>query len=168
MIKITIKNNTGSYNKLSVFDFDGTLFKSPEKPKNHKGNWWIEKVSLGSETVGEVPTDDFWNLDIVNNVFKELNNKNTYCILLTGRVDNIFEDRIKQLLNQKKINFKEVHLNSFGEDTGKFKIKTINNILKKHPSIKNIEMWEDEMDKAELYTKEYSDKFNFKCNLVEG
>lgn len=166
MIKIIVKNNNNPI-KLSVFDFDGVLFKSPEKPKEHEGNWWIEKISLAPETIGEIPKEVFWNDNVIQQAIKECSNKNTYCILLTGRIEKTFSDRIKQLLSQKNLKFKEVGLNEFGRDSADFKIEYINNILKKIPSIKNIEMWEDKIENAKLYTKEFSNKYNFKCNMIE-
>lgn len=166
MIRIKIKNNNQP-TTLCVFDFDGTLFKSPEKPLGHQGNWWIEKTSLGPETVGQVPKDNFWNNQIVSVAKQKISDSKNYCILLTGRVDRTFQDRIEELLKQRNLNFKLVGLNTFGSDTGDFKVNKIKDILKNVPSIKNIEMWENEKDKAQLYTDTFSGHYNFKCNLVE-
>ena len=155
-------------NKLAVFDFDATLFKSPDKPKGYKGNWWIKKDSLGEPNVPEIPNDKFWNMDIVKQAEKNIKDPSTYCVLMTGRVDKFFEDRIKQLLSQKHLNFKEVHLNEFGRDTSEFKIATIKNILKKYPSIKSLEMWDDDEEKAEDYKEEFkSSDLNFNINMVK-
>ncbi len=167
MIKIKISNNSSKFlTKLSVFDFDGTLFKSPDKPKNYKGNWWIEEKSLSSKTVGEVSPDSLWNMRVVRDAQEELSNSNAFCIMMTGRIGNVFEDRIKELLLQKNLNFKVVKFNSFGQDAGDFKVKEIKEILKNNPSIKNIEMWEDESDKIELYTKQFSNNYNFYINRI--
>jgi hypothetical protein len=71
-------------------------------------------------------------------------------------------------ISQKHLNFKEVHLNEFGRDTSEFKIATIKNILKKYPSIKNLEMWDDDEEKAEDYKEEFkSSGLNFKINMVK-
>lgn len=165
MIKIRIANQKYC-TKLSVFDFDGTLFKSPDKPEGYKGNWWIEEKSLSYPNVPKRPGDDFWHMDVVEQAKKELASNNTYCILLTGRVDQFFTDRIKELLNQKKLNFEEIRLNQFGGSTGEFKIKKIKSILEKNPTIKKIEMWEDEPDKVELYTDEFSKDYDIKINKI--
>ncbi len=156
----------GNYKKLSVFDFDNTLFKSPDTPKNFKGNWYASKQSLNEPAVPKKPDDSFWNLDIVNAAKKELSDSQTYCIMLTGRIDQFFQDRIEELLKQKGLNFKLVGLNEFGMDTAEFKVNKIKKILKKYQSIKNIEMWEDEPEKAEIYRKEFKQmlKINIKKN----
>jgi hypothetical protein len=86
--------------------------------------------------------------------------------MLTGRIDQFFEDRINELLKQRKLNFRLVGLNEFGMDTAEFKINKINQILKKYPSIKNIEMWEDEPEKVSIYKAEFKDKI--KINLLKG
>lgn len=165
MIKVLLKDSK-KYTKLSVFDFDGTLFKSPDKPRGHKGNWWIEKESLDEPNVPKKPSDDFWNMEVVKSATKELSDISTYTILLTGRVDQFFEDRIKQLVGQKNLNFAYIKLNQFGRHTGEFKVEEIQNILKKHSSIKKIEMWEDEPDKIELYKEKFSQDYNFKINKI--
>ena len=167
MLKIKIIAEKKNYpTKLSVFDFDGTLFRSPEKPDGYKGNWWIEEKSLNYPNVPKRPGDDFWYADVVEQAKKELASNNTYCILLTGRVDQFFTDRIKELLAQKKLNFEEIGLNEFGGSTGEFKLKRIKSILEKNPTIKKIEMWEDEPDKIQLYTDEFSKDYDFKINKI--
>lgn len=156
MIKVKFNNNKNP-TKLSVFDFDGTLFKSPDKPKGYKGNWWISKESLNEPNVPQVAPDQFWNLDVVEKAKQEISNPNNLVILMTGRVGKFFHERIVELISQKNLNFKHVWCNEFGGDTGKFKIGKIQELLKKHPSIKKIEMWEDEPEKVELYTSEFGD-----------
>ena len=155
-------------NKLAVFDFDGTLFKSPEKPEGYKGNWWIKKDSLGEPNVPEVPPNSFWNLDVVRQAQNMINDPSVYCILMTGRVGQFFEERIKNLLSQKKLEFNETHFNEFGRDTSEFKITTIQKILKKYPSIKTLEMWEDDEEKAADYNEEFGQSnLKFKINMVQ-
>ncbi len=166
MIKIRLSANKNIFTKLSVFDFDNTLFKSPDSPSDFKGNWHASKESLNEPTVPKVPDDNFWNLDVVSSAKKELSKPENYCIMLTGRIDQFFQDRIEELLKQKNLNFKLVGLNEFGMDTAEFKINKINEILKRYPTIKNIEMWEDEPEKASIYNTEFKHK-NIKINKVK-
>lgn len=167
MIRIKISKNSSEVpSKLSVFDFDGTLFKSPDKPKNYKGNWWIEEKSLSPKIIGAIPVDSMWNMSVVRDALQELSEKNTFCVLMTGRIGNVFSQRITELVEQKQLNFKEIKFNSFGQDAGEFKVKEINKLLEKYPSIKKIEMWEDEQDKIKLYTEEFASKYNFYINRI--
>lgn len=153
---------------LCVFDFDDTLFKSPEQPKEFKGNWKISKESLNEPYVPEIPDNSFWNLSVVNTATKFIQEKNNYCILLTGRVGQIFENRINELLKQKNLNFKEVHLNDFGGDTVEFKIEKVNNILRKSPEIKKIIFWDDNLEYLKKYEKEYNNSYKVQIKLIHG
>jgi hypothetical protein len=107
-------------------------------------------------------------MDVVNAALEELKDPKKCVILMTGRVDQFFEDRINELIKQKGLNFKHVWLNQFGRSTGEFKLEKINMLLRDNPSIKEIEMWEDEQDKVELYTKEFSGDYKFKINKIKG
>jgi len=151
---------------LCVFDFDETLFRSPKQPKHFKGNWKINKESLADPYVPKQPPDSFWNLKVLNDARKSLKDEESYCILLTGRVGDIFEDRIKELIFQKNLNFDEIHLNNFSSDTVEFKIEKINNVLRRNPSIKNIIFWDDNKEYLKKYKNEYYKNYNVITNLV--
>ena len=156
-VKLTEKKREGNYKKLAVFDFDGTLFKSPERPKGHRGNWWASKDSLDYPNIPKKPDDEFWNMDVVSAARENISEPKTYCIMLTGRLREIFSDRVEQLLDQKKLNFDERGLTPMGDETADFKIAKIKSILKKHKSIQELEMWDDDQEKIELYKKEFGD-----------
>jgi len=151
---------------LCVFDFDETLFRSPKQPKDFKGNWKISKESLDAPHVPEIASDSFWNLKVINDARKCLSDDRNYCILLTGRVGDIFEKRIKELISQKSLNFKEIHLNDFSSDTVEFKTEKINNILRRNPSIQNIKFWDDKKEYLKKFKDEFSQKYNVTTNLV--
>ena len=166
MIKIKFNTGTGNYNKLSVFDFDDTLFRCPDAPKGFKGNWKLSKDSLNPPVVPEHPNESFWNKEVVESAKKELTNPNTFCILLTGRVGDIFHERIMQLLKQESLDFPLVKCNEFSGDTVDFKISTIEDILEKYKSIKKIEMWDDDKEKIELYKERFEVEYDFKVNHI--
>lgn len=154
---------------LAVFDFDDTLFHSPKQPNGYKGNWMINIDSLTPPALEKVPNDNKWNMDLVNKALKMCSDPYTYCILLTGRIGNIFEDRIKQLLSQKNLSFDLFELNEFGGDAVKFKVQTINKLTNKIPNLKQILMWEDKEDKLKKFKEQLiSDKYDFKIYLVDG
>lgn len=165
MIKIILESKKNYYNKLSVFDFDGTLYRSPNKPEGYKGNWWGELISLSPPTVSK-KGGNYWIESTVEQAKKELSDRKTFCIMLTGRVDNVFDIRIREMLNLKGLNFNYIKLNPFGMDTGEFKTEEIRKILRKHPTIKKIEMWDDEQKKIDLYTDKFSSHYDFKANKL--
>ena len=166
MIRVKLSADKKQYTKLSVFDFDGTLFKSPDKPNGFKGNWHISKESLQEPYVPEKPDGTFWNEAAVESAKNELNNPETLTIMMTGRVENVFKDRIEQLLSQQSIHFPITKFGKFGNDTSKFKLSFINRLLKKHPTINKVEMWDDDKEKIQLYKESLQDKIEIKINKI--
>jgi hypothetical protein len=153
---------------LAVFDFDKTLFRSPDAPKGHKGNWHIKIDSLTSPIVSDVPKDNMWNMQIVNKSKELIDRPDVYCIMLTGRIDNIFEDRVNQLLLQKELVFDIVRLNEFGGDTVDFKVNTIKSLIDKMPNLDRLTMWDDDEEKIEKYKEIFSNKdYDFVIHTVD-
>lgn len=153
---------------LAVFDFDKTLFRSPDAPKGHKGNWHIKIDSLTPPQVSDVPKDNMWNMQIVNKAKEFIDREDIYCIMLTGRVDNIFEDRVNQLLLQKELVFDIVRLNEFGGDTVEFKVNTIKSLIDKMPKLERLTMWDDDEEKIEKYKEIFSNKdYTFIIHTVD-
>lgn len=129
------------YIKLAVFDFDGTLFRSPEKPTWWEGGWWGNLNSLNEPCVPERPSNDWWNGSVVSAAKQAISNPDVMAILLTGRIQK-FSLRLKDLLGQAGLKFDQVHLSSGGA-TESFKIKVIKDILDKNPAIRGVAIWED-------------------------
>lgn len=153
---------------LAVFDFDKTLFRSPDAPKGHKGNWHIKIDSLTPPQVKEIPDNNMWNMQIVNKAKELIVREDVYCVMLTGRVDNIFEDRIKQLLLQKELVFDIVRLNEFGGDTVEFKVNTVKSLIDKMPNLERLTMWDDDEEKIEKYKEIFSNKdYTFVIHTVD-
>lgn len=129
------------YIKLAVFDFDGTLFRSPDKPTWWEGGWWGNLNSLNEPCVPERPSEDWWNGSVVAAAKQAINNPDVMAVLLTGRIRK-FSLRLKDLLGQAGLHFDQVHLSS-GEATESFKLKVIKDILDKNPAIRGVAIWED-------------------------
>jgi hypothetical protein len=137
---------------LDVFDFDGTLFKSPLPP-----DWWKDKAawfygieSLSPPFIPEIPSSDWWIEPTVRHAIRALSDVTHYVILLTGRNNDTFVDRISQLLEQKELEFDEVHL-SDRKDTVSFKVDNIQRVLSEHPSIKQVSLWDDQIERTPAY-----------------
>lgn len=128
---------------LHVYDFDGTLFRSPEEPPwwHHKG-WWTDPASLKSPCVPSQPPDDWWVGSVLKRAKESIADEETYTVLLTGRRDGTFNSRVKVLLSQAELEFDEVHL-STQEDSQAFKIAELKRLVKEHPDLETVEMWED-------------------------
>lgn len=137
---------------LYVFDFDGTLFNSPEPPTwwKDKDGWWFDIQSMTPPCLEKEPSEDWWVESTVNDFEKAAEDEEIYNVLLTGRPAKDFTNRVKELLRQKSLQFDEVHL-SDREDTQAFKVEQIKRIIKEHPSIERVEMWEDFVDMIPPY-----------------
>jgi len=144
-ISSLIENKTN----LFIVDFDGTIFKSPMAPPLY-GSWWTKIDSLVPPCVPEVPTDDWWVQDVINQCKAAHADPNTYSILMTGRQEAIYGERVRQLLSQQGLLFDEVLL-SDGFDSVKFKSEQISRILPEMPGIKNVKILDDRSSYLETY-----------------
>ena len=146
--KKLLKEQTEDINKISIFDFDGTLMKTPNsiegkkqweefygKDYPHKG-WWGKPESLDDAVFDIQPIES-----TVSDYKKEINNPNTFVIMLTGRIPHQ-SSQIEELLALHNIYFKEYHYKSDG-DTLTSKLNTIKSLLNRFPQVNEIEMWED-------------------------
>jgi hypothetical protein len=165
-----IRNNKDKNNILTlcVFDFDGTLFKSPEKPEGEANNWWLFAKSLDEPAAPHKPGNEWWYNRTVDLALQKIKDPSVYCIMLTGRSERFLDKRINELLLQRNLLFDEVGLNDAGEESENFKIARINEIVKLLPNLKNIEMWEDQENLAKKYQEQYGNgPYKFKVNIVD-
>lgn len=137
--------------ELHIYDFDGTLFKSPEEPewwsKSRYGYWYTNEASLGYPFVPVKPSASFWNREVVRDAQDSINDYDVWSILCTGRIDTPpLRYRIAELLKGAGLDFEEVHLNNMGGSTISYKTALAEKMLQKFPNISKIQMWEDSVD----------------------
>lgn len=147
---------------LAVFDFDETLFRSDKaaerQPTDHP---------LSPDSIPDNPKLSDWNSWVVRRAQELCANPHVYCVMMTGKVGDVFREKVDGMLKDRRLFFAETHYNEFGGDTAKYKIETIYNIIDKLPNVRNLIMWDDQEEKAKKYTEEFSDKINFKIIMVE-
>jgi len=140
--------------QLHMYDFDGTLFKSPDAPDGESvGRWLTNKKSLGPPCVPEVPPDDWWNLDVVNLATASIENPNAIAIVITGRDESVHQKRVSDLLKTRGLFFEAVHLNP-GYYTEEFKITKLLEYLERHSEIDSVHIWEDNEDHLVKFCEE--------------
>ncbi len=128
--------------KLHVFDFDGTLFRSPEKPEGWAGGWWGRLESLSPPLVPQHPDFDWWNDSVVSAAKKAIAKPDEMAVLVTGRIQK-FSLRLKELLKQAGLTgFDAIYL-SGGGPTDAYKIGVMKELLEKYPTIRGVAIWED-------------------------
>lgn len=119
--------------KLSLFDFDDTLFETP-----YKENWAYMDNPL-SLSLGK------WDFKAKNYVIKDYKkeylNKNTKVILLTNRISDV-EYELKNVLNLHSVFFDE-YMPIQGKDGDRSKGNRVLKLLEKYPNTDEIEYWED-------------------------
>ena len=159
-------------NKISIFDFDGTLMKTPHPEEGKKQweeftgkeyphiGWWSKPESLDDAVFDIQPIEN-----TVTDYLREKSNPDTLVIMLTGRIPHQAE-QIEELLLLHNISFDEYHYKGNG-DTLSSKINTIKSLLNRFPNVKEIEMWEDREPHA-IEFKQWGKEngVNLKVNLV--
>lgn len=133
--------------KIVSFDFDGTLFFTPEPEKGkvvfksvtgldwpHRG-WWGRKESLDLK-IFPIPINQY----VYDEYLRYSNDPDSYVILATGRLASSKGDlteEVMSVLSQYDLTpsgqngFKEVHLNP-GMDTYRFKTQLFERLITKH------------------------------------
>ena len=136
------------YNKLVIFDLDGTLLDTPlpdvgkkiweEKTGNkwpHRG-WWGRADSLDID-VFDMPTIETTMVGYKEVIAEE----NTLTVMMTGRLVKLKKE-VNKLLEKHNLVF-DLHRFNTGGETFRVKQKQILAILNQYPEIDVIEIWED-------------------------
>ena len=134
--------------KLTIWDFDGTLVDTPlpeEGKKIYKektgkdwphAGWWGQPLSLDM-SVFDMPTVP----SVIADYEKEKTDPSTMTVMLTGRMVKL-GDLVRKILADKHLTFDEYHFNR-GGSTDTAKIKTMEDILRRVNTIREIHMWDD-------------------------
>lgn len=129
--------------QLHIYDFDKTLFASPEKPDWWTKGWWSRPESLGPPCVPDRPTADWWNSSVVSSAKRSNSDPDVVSILVTGRLVKRFHHRVRDLLRQAGLRFDSVNLAPGGASTETAKLKIFAEALAANPEITHVEIWED-------------------------
>jgi hypothetical protein len=167
--------------RLVIYDFDGTIFFSPNKDqgveiyKNHGKNWmhigwWGKKESLEPPIVEIKPVDSQYNQKVLNSFYKDRKDENSLVVLMTGRA-YFFESRIKEICENKGIFFDFYFFDGspgcHGKSTLEKKLNRIEDLI--HENLEVLEIWEDRPE----HIIGFSEKIAFwkekcpKLNVVE-
>lgn len=147
---------------LAVFDFDGTLFRSPEPPNWWTmGYWWGNDLSLNPPCVPQLPDDSWWIGGTVEAARTAISSPNTITLCMTGRGRHQanFIDRIPELLAQCNLNFNSVRLSPARRsqvwplnNVMEWKLSQILAACRAIPTIGSIEIWDDRENHLDFFT----------------
>jgi len=129
---------------LQLFDFDKTLFRSPDPPKN------VWEFSLGPPLVPKVPGTAWWVQETLQAAREAIADPQTYTVLMTGRTADLFTTRVHELLAQQGLQFDEIHLTTPGVATEQFKIEQLKKILG-GVVVDRVVIWDDDFDRMSQY-----------------
>ena len=136
-----------TYTRIVMYDFDGTLFRSWEGTPD----WWADPTpysffaqpgSLDEPCVPANPGSDYWVSKVVRSAQADINRRDTYTVLVTGRQRSVSK-RIFELLSQQGIQFDKVYFNP-NMQAAKFKTIVLGNLLAGHSTVSEVVIWENE------------------------
>lgn len=133
---------------LHVFDFDGTLLRSPEDPA-YGWDWWDMAESMEPPCLPWEPDASWWIASTLAAARKAIQDPTAYTMLLTGRLDKIFRYRIEDLLVQQDLDFDVVALRPSTESK-RWKLATILNAAMLHDA-NVIHLHDDRVDHLDFY-----------------
>lgn len=142
--------------KLAIYDFDGTLFDSPDRNKGEKfyvehtgfqfpfKGWWGRPESLNPPIVPQNPNSN-WFFGKPLESYKKNSTGDVIIVLMTGRPFKL-RNRIQEILKTQSLEF-DIEIfrgmkGQIGNDTIQIKLFELNKILNQFP-ISSVEMWED-------------------------
>lgn len=139
--------------ELHLFDFDGTLFRSPDPPDGYEGSWGADPQALQPPMVPLVPGPEWWNQDVLLAARAALWDPNSYAVLLTGRPDHLFRDRVLDLLEQQGLDFDQALCNPSRKagTTAPWKRDYLLKYLDWNPDVRHVVMWDDDEEKIPIY-----------------
>ena len=141
----------------NIFDFDGTLFNTPDlnigiklwEKQNSKSwpydNWYETPESL------DISLNPTPNYDVINDFDKSLKNKFIKTIILTGRLKKL-KNSIIHILEEYNLKPHELYLSNDGF-TLPYKHNKIIELINDNPTVTEINMWEDRDFFADYYEK---------------
>jgi hypothetical protein len=157
--------------ELHLFDFDGTIFKSPSEPDGYgPRGWWEDPRSLLPPCVPERPGSQWYYGTTVAGFHAAAANPEAVTVVCTGRV-NLFRARITALLANVGIRPDELFLQpgGGGDVNEKYKLLHMRYLLKQLPYVKKIEFWEDRGPQLQSYqTSAERWGYQFVPHLVRG
>lgn len=131
--------------EIHLYDFDGTLFRSPEPPADYSGTgrWWADPQSLEPPCVPLKPGSEWWNGPVLSAAKKSINDPAVWAILATGRKDNVFRWRVPELLSQVGLDFDEVHLAPAGATFDFKKRLLLKRVIRFSKTLKRVVLYDD-------------------------
>lgn len=134
--------------ELVVFDFDGTLYRSPSPPPGHL-TWPFQVYSL--DGWGLPGFDRRWNLNAIS-AGRQANNSGAMVAILTARPDYAaMRSRIEEMAAATGLAWSAIQLRPvyYVGSHAAFKADIVSRWLDHMPSIRTVTLWEDSPENLE-------------------
>lgn len=144
------------FTKMAIFDFDGTLVKSPDRTEGENlyfeatgkmfpfGGWWGRLETLIPPVFPQNPTEEYFIKPIVEAYKLTAQCPQTELILMTGRPYK-HRKRIVEILDCQNLKFHQYYFRGQpgqkGRDTLEIKCNFIDDLI--HDSLEKLEIYED-------------------------
>ena len=140
---------------INIFDFDGTIFNSPNpskdlwdskiigklraSPKQGGYGWYQNTLTLDDKYI----VNSTFNQDVVSEIRKSMTDSNAVTVLLTGRTTD-YSDIIQGIVMREDLEFDEFGFKPTGEKvtTFNFKIDFIRDLINAYDGIE-VNLWDD-------------------------
>lgn len=138
--------------KLRIFDFDGTLYRSPTPPDAHEGEWWGSSSSLEPPHVPEGHSEQMWHPDAVDRMRQSMRDPNVHTVVMTGRREQL-SPRILELLEEAGLRPDSLMTNPEKKNVTRYKIDHMKYLLQQLPDVEEVEFWEDRKQDLVAYER---------------
>lgn len=165
--------------KLSVFDFAQTTVNTPtpevgkDEFKSKTGKDWPHRGWWGREETLDMDIFDIKaNPDVIVDYKKEMDDKTSLVVLLTGRLTKL-SAQVKKITDSLGLIFDEYHFN-YGGSTDIVKTKTLSRLLQKYTDVEEVELWDDRQSHVAIFEAWGAEQLasgrikKFKLNLVKS
>ena len=141
-VQVRVARVSPKHTKLHIFDFDGTLHRSPSPPQGYedKEAWWSDAESLVPPHVTEGP--EMWRREAVDAMRAAMADPDSYVVVMTGR-NRALQDRIQEILESNGLKPDELITNPGIGNTSGFKQEEMTYLLRQLPNVREVEFWED-------------------------
>lgn len=142
---------------LHVYDFDLTLFRSPEPaPGFSDEEWYQGGISLSPPIVPEVPGPEWWIEDTVAQMREDLYDRSRGVAVITARTEAPYRLRVGTLLQGAGLVPNCLELQDTDLDSPSYKVAKVWRIIQRFPGLSHVELHEDNpetLDRMEAFLK---------------
>jgi len=140
-----------------IFDFDGTIFKSPDRNEGAKTyreatgmlfpyqGWWGRVETLSPPIVPEKPGEEWFIEETIKAYREDAKDENSKLYLMTGRPHKI-RRRVIDILDSYDLKFHEYYFRGHPGSKGRDTLEIKKNLIEAHvlhPKLEILEIWED-------------------------